>query len=786
MAPGELGCRYDSASVGMSAGSSKRRPPSARIAATPLDKLPVEFVEEADRLLASSREELARRLQELPWERALECQGTEAKDILISLHGSPGGSSKAVETRYLRQLLAQISWEADLIASKERAANLVWDSKEPENLRSRRIDEIRDRTRRQNEEVDFKRRAAKKEQLRQEAERFEAAEKSQQLHDQHVERTRSASQGVQQLMSSAAAIRLQVLEHNRRKLASEDADRQRARSEKTNRGQEEAEQRRQHTMKSRSAGRPEFRAARELAQRQAARLQRIKEVESVALRKRIVESTTCIGYSTGSIGLISHSSRPSSAASASRGNRPTTPTFRANRPTSAASLCPSLPTGGRPQVRRPGSARGVAARPDACCASTSPCEKSSSSRDVCRLASSPSRYSSGCIPSPRRLSLDKVASHCEAALSEPEAEGALDIPQPEAAVQKTCRSAPAPSPHEVPAPLLGLAVSAKPASAAWYRAPTAARVPSSVSAVPEAWQPLQKWLAVNAVIERDRATDPKNRLQSEPLIGQCGGEEHPLEAGGDQCTGCSMTVVDSQFPARHIDSPIVPGTASNLQVVIDPVASGDDQPSEERAEDSKTPALILALRQGYQGEASASDTIASVVEQRLSPQESLSPALQPPRTAGVAADLTACLLAKFTLDTPPPPALPFCLALCASPLADKNDNTYNGGAPPQGSCFEGTASSFKDLLTWASELPEGTSEAAAVADSSPSYSMMPVHAPEDTLLSSCRRPFLGQRAAKDVVHRKSEAATRHRTSPDASSCAKVSDNSGIVALVQAG
>jgi len=92
-----------------------RRVPSSAIAATPLEKIPLGPAQEAARLTGAGQAALELWLLEPLVGYALKRQGLQASDIINAYARSDSdGAASAVETRYAKQLLAQLAWEVDL------------------------------------------------------------------------------------------------------------------------------------------------------------------------------------------------------------------------------------------------------------------------------------------------------------------------------------------------------------------------------------------------------------------------------------------------------------------------------------------------------------------------------------------------------------------------------------------------------------------------------------------------------------------------------------------------
>merc|ERR1719163_1192564 len=108
-------------------------------------------------------------------------------------------------------------------------------------------------------------------------------------------------------------MRHSVLEANRHKLQEEESENNRKKSEKAERAQAEAHERRKRALTAKSTGPPQLRAARELARRQAVRVERIRQAEREELRERLERDTSperlCTTL-TGSISIQGPFSRP--------------------------------------------------------------------------------------------------------------------------------------------------------------------------------------------------------------------------------------------------------------------------------------------------------------------------------------------------------------------------------------------------------------------------------------------------------------------------------------------
>mmetsp|Transcript_42762 Transcript_42762/g.100241 ORF Transcript_42762/g.100241 Transcript_42762/m.100241 type:complete len:720 (-) Transcript_42762:88-2247(-) len=205
---------------------------------------------------------------------------------------------------------------------EQRAQALLrWEKKERaiedfEESRAKRVEEMRSRIREKSRQKEIQLANFQEEERRRREERHLEVLKHQQHLSQQVAKCERRQQQVQELMGSAAAIRRTILEENRLKLLHDEEERKSSKTEKLSKAIEDAELRRQETLRVRSAGRPELRSVRELARRQAARVERIKEAERDIIREAYEAKF-----------------RENSRSAASRGSRPT----------SAHSQCSSRP-----------------------------------------------------------------------------------------------------------------------------------------------------------------------------------------------------------------------------------------------------------------------------------------------------------------------------------------------------------------------------------------------------------------------------------------------------------
>eukprot|EP00421_Protoceratium_reticulatum_P022305 CAMPEP_0168386262 /NCGR_PEP_ID=MMETSP0228-20121227/15337_1 /TAXON_ID=133427 /ORGANISM="Protoceratium reticulatum, Strain CCCM 535 (=CCMP 1889)" /LENGTH=498 /DNA_ID=CAMNT_0008399457 /DNA_START=9 /DNA_END=1502 /DNA_ORIENTATION=- len=158
---------------------------------------------------------------------------------------------------------------------------------EARQLRLKRMEYVRERARQRNAQKELQRVALAQDRERRQAQLYQDQEKADQDLQQKVAKSRTIHQNVADMLCTASAARWGVLQANRHRILKERQERRRAETERAEKAQEDADVRRQHVLRARSAGPPVLRAVREVVRRQAARVERIREVERESLRQRI-------------------------------------------------------------------------------------------------------------------------------------------------------------------------------------------------------------------------------------------------------------------------------------------------------------------------------------------------------------------------------------------------------------------------------------------------------------------------------------------------------------------
>lgn len=306
-----------------------RRLESTTIARTPLEQVPEHFVLEADRLLGATDDDMEQWCGKDEVQMAFYRQGISKEEILDIRARSRYFDGCAVEFRYARQVLAQISWQADILAAlrlekkcmEENAEEATLSSSSPRAtspLAERRF-ESRDRAMRM------------------------ANEKLQNMRswwaDREQELTQKGEKAKQRLVDNVTKKSQQRNYHREMQLRAfaEEQDRKHQEKEanylRAEQGRYDAEERRQQNLKVRSVGPPAFRAARQLAHLQALRLERMREVQADASVQKVLQKS----FSAASL-PSSHScgqAQPSWSTNSRTSSRPASATS-GRRPASAS------------------------------------------------------------------------------------------------------------------------------------------------------------------------------------------------------------------------------------------------------------------------------------------------------------------------------------------------------------------------------------------------------------------------------------------------------------------
>lgn len=381
--------------------STPRRPASSSIAATPLEKLPPGCVKKAESLLVQGKDEIEVWLSSGYAQSALWRQGLKVHDVLTASSITEKACS-AAETRYARQLLGQLVWEAELCEAADvvqaqdcdlnasgnqlmatglsTQASTAPDTARPrsrscsppkklnqklspsnlcreevgssliqqETLLKRCLQKeqflagVKERARQRNRRIKERQTAAFEARQQKERMRMEEAEKSAQRGEEKLARVKCEKREIAELMCLASAVRQAVLETNRRRMIKEKEDRLTATTLKAEQNILEAEARRQQKLRERSAGPPELRAVRELSRRQALRIEKIREAEREVLREKIEQKDRA----------KSPGETPPSSPTRLRSS---------SRPTSARTIALAIapPSEDPPSVRRPLQQRAV-------------------------------------------------------------------------------------------------------------------------------------------------------------------------------------------------------------------------------------------------------------------------------------------------------------------------------------------------------------------------------------------------------------------------------------------
>eukprot|EP00927_Polykrikos_kofoidii_P054608 TRINITY_DN49009_c0_g1_i1.p1 TRINITY_DN49009_c0_g1~~TRINITY_DN49009_c0_g1_i1.p1 ORF type:complete len:891 (-),score=168.57 TRINITY_DN49009_c0_g1_i1:80-2674(-) len=299
-----------------------KRPSSTEIAATPLGKIPRVAVTFAERLLTSGIAALERWVATREHARlALRRQGLTIDDLVSAATRSYASTGACdAEARYSRQLVAQVAWEASLAAEESRTqwqavhaavaavaaaatagappstgmpppashmpstteTSQPWHAPPPP-LRGRPASAS---------PADLPDKSPCNRGLRLELDRQE------ELLRWWKERERVLDGKYQSKLKVLEDVRERSRRQNRHReknyAAFLEAERRQdelrlERRRGSQKAQEEADMRRQNIMAAKTAGPPQLRAARELARMQAARMERIREVEREVLRHRLDE-----------------------------------------------------------------------------------------------------------------------------------------------------------------------------------------------------------------------------------------------------------------------------------------------------------------------------------------------------------------------------------------------------------------------------------------------------------------------------------------------------------------
>lgn len=297
-----------------------RRPTTKAIAATPLERIPTDFVAEAERLISSGAAVLGPRLKRPLATSALRRQGVDAS-LLVAGAARPGITVDPREDHFIRQLLAQVLWEeqlgasdasqtytnpprlemrppqesnqADLIRAhevrhKQAHAYQMWTEKERAVSAKRNIRE-------QNLLVTSNERTLKHHQ--EEIKTAVFKECRQQHYDEkrcafysqdHERAKKNAQKGVRLRRDhetervAAAAARVSAIRYNQEINVEDDKETIVVRTEKSCNAQMGAGERRQRALSARSSGRPSMRISREMAQLQTARFERLQAEKRLA------------------------------------------------------------------------------------------------------------------------------------------------------------------------------------------------------------------------------------------------------------------------------------------------------------------------------------------------------------------------------------------------------------------------------------------------------------------------------------------------------------------------
>eukprot|EP00747_Dinoflagellata_sp_TGD_P167078 gnl/TRDRNA2_/TRDRNA2_190907_c0_seq1.p1 gnl/TRDRNA2_/TRDRNA2_190907_c0~~gnl/TRDRNA2_/TRDRNA2_190907_c0_seq1.p1 ORF type:complete len:798 (+),score=133.17 gnl/TRDRNA2_/TRDRNA2_190907_c0_seq1:82-2475(+) len=202
-----------------------------------------------------------------------------------------------------------------IVQTQEKVLQNNWSNKEKllkenERLRSQHLDRIRAKSQERNHHVECLRASYNEREKQREDELHEEKAKLCRRVEDRVARAKAMSRVTAELAGSATAMRNAVLESNRRQINDRAAEEQLAKAMRKQKAQESADARRRAELRERSSGPPGLRAVRDLSQKQAVRMERIRTQQREALRERLERCpsaglhTTCYPRSP---------SRPSSA-----------------------------------------------------------------------------------------------------------------------------------------------------------------------------------------------------------------------------------------------------------------------------------------------------------------------------------------------------------------------------------------------------------------------------------------------------------------------------------------
>jgi len=158
---------------------------------------------------------------------------------------------------------------------------------EAREARMRRMRGLRERLRTKNKQKEARSAAHAQDREKQRQDKQQALQELDRQLQQRVAKSKLIHRSTADAISSVSSARYNALEAKRRILEEEEQERQRAKLESLDAAQEEACARRQDQLRVKSAGPPALRAVREVVRRQAARVQRIREVEREALEQQL-------------------------------------------------------------------------------------------------------------------------------------------------------------------------------------------------------------------------------------------------------------------------------------------------------------------------------------------------------------------------------------------------------------------------------------------------------------------------------------------------------------------
>jgi len=174
-----------------------------------------------------------------------------------------------------RKIWALRQWE-----EKEKALSETW------ALRQERQQAKRQQSREKSRRKDEARQQYKEMELRRQEELFEAAKAIEKKTEDQVARVAALNQEVADLMSSAAAVRAAVLDNNRQQIEQREHEYKQKKRERAEKAHAQAFEHRQRVLDQKRT-QPQLRATREIGQRQAARMERIREMEREEKRERL-------------------------------------------------------------------------------------------------------------------------------------------------------------------------------------------------------------------------------------------------------------------------------------------------------------------------------------------------------------------------------------------------------------------------------------------------------------------------------------------------------------------